>query len=334
MTGRSRSKLKAKVAKSRPSFQLVSNRQIQILCMARNCRQVIPANQLVAHCQGPHHEMTIKSANRLVQRFVTGHAVLKDPTSHQIDRETDARLNNCQIDSLASNQTKSLADVCTSFKLLPIRANYKPCYPLIDEIDSEESDSELDSDTDSQIQLQVDNQIQREIDSQIQRHIDNLFDQILARVETEEPVSIIRPTNFNVTTRWLNNTGWVRFLDGYDRQRLHDLVNRQPDSHRDGSSLIAVWSAMSSLLKTANEVLQALDSILLEAGGRTQLHRKARKPLQWIRRPETVASYARIWQQLLLAIGRTRKDVSTPIPNLRLNSSQHKAWARVLAVAQ
>jgi len=126
----------------------------------------------------------------------------------------------------------------------------------------------------------------------------------------EEANSKIQQGEATEVTPWLKRTGWLKYLDGCDREDLLEAV-RQPNVNEDDDDdpiETAVWQAMGEVAAISQTTVENSGVMLRLEAIRTEMHQTQYQPLQPYQDAKTVNEQCKPWQQMLMFFVRTQRE--------------------------
>ncbi len=152
----------------------------------------------------------------------------------------------------------------------------------------------------------------------------------------EEANSKIQQGEATEVTPWLKRTGWLKYLDGCDRENLLEAV-RQPNVNEDDDDdpiEAAVWQAMGEVAAISQTTVENSGVMLRLEAIRTEMHQTRYQPLQPYQDAKTVDDQCKPWQQMLMFFVRTQREHGWKSPPYRFNERQSVAYAKLIAAAE
>ena len=139
---------------------------------------------------------------------------------------------------------------------------------------------------------------------------------------------LIAEAPFNEPSLWLKRVGWVKRLEGLDRDELVSSV-REPEPDTE---LIAtlIWRAMDEMIRECQQTVIEYAGIFIRMEAiRTESKQTNYHPLQAYMNERAIRDYSRPWKQIIMFIERTQREHKWESPRYRLNRKQKSAWAEL-----
>ena len=139
---------------------------------------------------------------------------------------------------------------------------------------------------------------------------------------------LIAEAPFNEPSLWLKRVGWVKRLEGLDRDELVSSV-REPEPDTE---LIAtlIWRAMDEMIRECQQTVIDYAGIFIRMEAiRTESKQTNYHPLQAYMNERAIRDYSRPWKQIIMFIERTQREHKWESPRYRLNRKQKSAWAEL-----
>ncbi|KAG8630425.1 hypothetical protein KVT40_002044 [Elsinoe batatas] len=133
---------------------------------------------------------------------------------------------------------------------------------------------------------------------------------------------------------WLERTGWLKFLSGFDRRDLVESI-QEPDKEEVSERVEhAIWMAVGRLTRMAQHTIGQKAGIFVRMEAiRNEKEQKRYVPLMAYQDEEAMGLNARPWQQVLMFFARTRKVHQWKSPKYRFTKEQKKCWQEVVEEA-
>lgn len=133
---------------------------------------------------------------------------------------------------------------------------------------------------------------------------------------------------------WLERTGWLRFLAGFDRRDLVESIQK-PDKEEAGDRVeYAIWTAIGRLVRMSQHTIGQKAGIFVRMEAiRNEKEQKRYVPLMAYQDEEAIGLNAKPWQQVVMFFLRTRKIHEWESPKYRFTDEQKRSWSKMMREA-
>ena len=151
----------------------------------------------------------------------------------------------------------------------------------------------------------------------------------------EEANNTIQEGEKDEVNRWLERTGWDRYLMGFNRDELVEVV-RKPGGNKDQDERIEeeVWKAMTEVGTISQQTASKACYMIRAEAVRVETEPHMYKPLKQYWKPETIEKRVNPWRQILMFFVRTQAAHAWRSPPYRFTQSQLDAYTRLIAEAE
>ena len=123
---------------------------------------------------------------------------------------------------------------------------------------------------------------------------------------------------------WLERTGWLKYLTGFERPALMRLV-APPDSAEEPS--IEMWTSFDGMIRHCQQTIISRVGVFV----RMETVRKGHScqeytPLQPYMDNQSIQDHSRPWKQVMMFFTRARPQGSESSPPYRFTPAQKRAW--------
>lgn len=134
---------------------------------------------------------------------------------------------------------------------------------------------------------------------------------------------------------WLERTGWLRFLKGYDRLELVQSIQQPDKDDETEEKEHTIWVAMGRLVRMGQHLVKNKAGIFVRMEViRSEKTQTRFTPLMAYQDEEGISVNARPWQQVVMFFLRTKRTHEWESPKYKFTRVQKKCWGKMMLEAE